>query len=106
MIFTPTPLAGACLVALEPLRDARGTFARAFCAKEFAAHGLQTTFVQSNLSTNEAAGTIRGMHYQRHPHSEVKLVRCVRGALFDVIVDLRQDSPTYRQWFGAYGSCK
>ena len=101
MIFTPTPLADAFVVGLEPHADERGCFARAFCAKEFAEQGLVTEYVQANLSTNTQAGTVRGMHYQRHPHAEVKLVRCVVGIIYDVIVDLRQDSPTYLQWFGA-----
>ena len=101
MIFTPTPLANAFIIGLEPHADERGCFARAFCAKEFAEQGLVTEYVQANLSTNTQAGTVRGMHYQRHPYSEVKLVRCVVGIIYDVIVDLRQDSPTYLQWFGA-----
>jgi dTDP-4-dehydrorhamnose 3,5-epimerase len=101
VIFTPTPLANAFVIGLEPHADERGGFARAFCAKEFAEQGLVTEYVQANLSTNTQAGTVRGMHYQRHPYSEVKLVRCVVGIIYDVIVDLRQDSPTYLQWFGA-----
>jgi dTDP-4-dehydrorhamnose 3,5-epimerase len=101
MRFEPLPLDGAYLVDLEPRHDARGMFARAFCAKEFAAHGLETSFVQANMSTTSRAGAVRGMHFQRPPHAEVKLVRCVAGAIHDVIVDLRPDSPTYRRWFGA-----
>jgi dTDP-4-dehydrorhamnose 3,5-epimerase len=101
VIFQSLPLHGAHLIALEPRRDARGMFARAFCAQEFDDHGLQSHFVQGNLSTNVRRGTVRGMHYQRSPDAEVKVVRCVRGALFDVIVDLREDSPTYRRWYGA-----
>jgi dTDP-4-dehydrorhamnose 3,5-epimerase len=101
MIFNPTSLAGAYVVELEQRQDARGSFARAFCAREFEAQGLARSFVQANLSTNVAKGTIRGMHYQLAPHAEVKLVRCVRGSLYDVIVDLREGSPTYLQWFGA-----
>jgi dTDP-4-dehydrorhamnose 3,5-epimerase len=99
--FASTPLAGACLIHLEPRVDARGAFARAFCAEEFAGQGLKTRFVQSNISTNARAGTVRGLHFQRAPHAEVKLVRCVKGALFDVIVDMRGDSPTRGSWFGA-----
>ena len=76
-------------------------FARAFCAQEFAAHGLETSFVQSNISTNARAGTVRGMHFQREPHAEVKLVRCIKGAIYDVIVDMREGSQTYLRWFGA-----
>ncbi len=101
MIVCETPLAGAFTVELEKREDARGHFARAFCATEFAAHGLETTYVQANLSGNEKAGLVRGMHFQRGDAAEVKLVRCVNGAIYDVIVDNRPDSPTYLQWFGA-----
>ena len=101
MRFEPTPLAGAYLIHLDPRADERGLFARAFCANEFAAHRLETTYVQTNISKNTRAGTVRGLHFQRAPDSEVKLVRCVKGALFDVIVDLRENSPTYLRWFGA-----
>ncbi len=101
MRFTPAPLAGAYVIALEPRSDERGMFARAFCAREFAGAGLATEFVQANISTNARAGTVRGLHFQRAPHAEVKLVRCVKGALYDVIVDMREKSPTYLQWFGA-----
>jgi dTDP-4-dehydrorhamnose 3,5-epimerase len=101
MRFEQTPLAGSYLIHPDPRIDRRGTFARAFCAREFAAAGLETDFVQTNVSSNAAAGTLRGMHFQRAPHAEVKLVRCIKGALHDVIVDLREDSPTYRRWFGA-----
>lgn len=101
MIFKPTPLDGAYVIELERREDDRGSFARAFCAREFEAQGLARSFVQANLSTNVAKGTIRGMHYQLAPHAEVKLVRCVRGSLYDVIVDLRTGSPTFLHWFGA-----
>ena len=101
MRFEQTPLAGSYLVHLDPRVDARGTFARAFCAQEFAAHGLETSFVQANISSNARAGTVRGMHFQRAPHAEVKLVRCTRGAIYDVIVDMREGSKTYLGWFGA-----
>lgn len=101
MRFTPTPLAGAHLVHLEPRGDERGMFARAFCAREFSGEGLETSFVQANISTNTRAGTVRGMHFQRAPHAEVKLVRCIKGAIYDVIVDMREGSQTYLQWFGA-----
>ena len=101
MQFTESPLRGAYLVGLERREDDRGSFARAFCAREFAEHGLETAYVQANLSTNKKAGIVRGMHFQRAPHAEVKLVRCVAGAIYDAIVDLRQESPTYLQWFGA-----
>jgi dTDP-4-dehydrorhamnose 3,5-epimerase len=99
--FAPTPLAGAFLVALDARVDARGMFARAFCAQEFAAQGLAAEFIQANISTNAHAGTVRGMHFQREPHAEVKLVRCVKGEIYDVIVDMREGSKTYLQWFGA-----
>ena len=101
MRFTPTPLAGAYLIHLDPRLDARGLFARAFCAQEFAAQRLETSFVQANISSNTRAGTVRGLHFQRAPHAEVKLVRCVKGVLYDVIVDLRERSDTYLRWFGA-----
>ena len=101
MRFTPTPLSGAYLIHLDPRFDARGLFARAFCAQEFAAQRLETSFVQANISSNTRAGTVRGLHFQRAPHAEVKLVRCVKGVLYDVIVDLRERSDTYLRWFGA-----
>jgi dTDP-4-dehydrorhamnose 3,5-epimerase len=100
MLFNETSLPDAFVVDLEPHRDERGYLARAYCADEFAAHGLPATFVQANLSYNEHAGTVRGLHYQLPPATETKLVRCVRGALYDVIVDLRPQSPTYLQWLG------
>lgn len=101
MIFNAAPLAGAFTIATEPRQDTRGYFARAFCAREFEAHGLETTFVQANLSRNVRAGLVRGMHFQRGADAEVKVVRCVVGAIYDVIVDNRPDSPTYLKWFGA-----
>lgn len=76
-------------------------FARAFCAQEFTQHGLETNYVQANISTNTRAGTVRGLHYQREPYAEVKLVRCIKGVIYDVIVDMRETSQTYRHWFGA-----
>jgi dTDP-4-dehydrorhamnose 3,5-epimerase len=101
MRFEPTSLAGAYLVHLDPCEDQRGMFARAFCAQEFAAKGLETTFVQANISTTAVAGTVRGMHFQREPHAEVKLVRCIKGSIYDVIVDIHEGSQTYLRWFGA-----
>lgn len=95
MIFTPTAIDGAFIVDLERREDERGFFARAFCHEEFVAAGLEPTVRQGNLSFNRHAGTLRGMHYQHSPHQETKLVRCTRGAVFDVIVDLRKDAPTY-----------
>jgi dTDP-4-dehydrorhamnose 3,5-epimerase len=101
MKFTPLNLKGAYLIALEPRSDARGTFARAFCAREFAEMGLEAAYVQENISSNVRAGTLRGMHFQRAPHAEVKLVRCIHGAIFDAIVDLREESSTFAKSFGA-----
>lgn len=100
MDFNTTTLDGARLIDLKPHGDARGYFARGFCANEFAEAGLETRFVQQNMSFSATKGTLRGMHRQDPPHAEVKLVRCVRGALFDVIIDLRPDSPTYMKWEG------
>jgi dTDP-4-dehydrorhamnose 3,5-epimerase len=100
LIFTPLTLEGAWLLDLERRPDPRGHFARTFCAEEFAAHGLPTTFLQCNLSYNERRGTLRGMHWQAEPRPEGKLVRCTRGAIFDVIVDLRVNSATLYQWLG------
>lgn len=100
MIFEPTALAGAYLIKLEPHGDERGSFARTMCSKEFADHGMDFSFVQQNMSVTRVAGTIRGMHYQKPPHSEAKLIRCVRGAVLDVIVDLRDGSPTYGKHAG------
>lgn len=99
MIFIETPLAGAYLIDLEPHRDERGFFARTFCHDEFESRGLNSKVVQCNISYNRKAGTLRGMHYQKAPYSEAKLIRCVRGKIQDVIVDLRQDSTTYGQHF-------
>lgn len=95
MKFQSTTLADAWLIDLEPRGDARGMFARTMCAGEFAAHGLRTQFVQQNMSISAERGTLRGMHFQRPPHAEAKLIRCIRGAILDVIVDLRRDSPTF-----------
>jgi dTDP-4-dehydrorhamnose 3,5-epimerase len=101
MKFTETPLVGAYLIDLEKRGDDRGFFARAFCEREFAAHGLVTRFVQINESLSAQRGTLRGMHYQLAPRAETKVVRCIRGALFDLILDLRRGSPTFGQSFGA-----
>lgn len=101
MRFEPTTLAGAYLIHPSPLVDRRGSFARAFCAREFADAGLETTYLQTNINSNVRAGTTRGLHFQRAPHAEVKLVRCVKGAIHDVIVDIREESPTYLRWFAA-----
>lgn len=95
MIFTALDLPGAYLVDPEPIGDARGSFARAFCADTFAAHGLEPVIRQINLSHNARAGTLRGLHLQRAPHAEAKLVRCARGRLVDIVVDVRAGSPTF-----------
>ena len=101
MIFQETRLAGAYLIGPERVEDERGFFARTFCVEEFRARGLVTTCVQCSVSFNTRKGTLRGLHYQAAPHAETKLVRCTMGAIYDVIVDLRPDSPTFRQWFAA-----
>jgi dTDP-4-dehydrorhamnose 3,5-epimerase len=100
VIFTETPLPGAYVVDLEKRGDDRGFFARAFCEREFAAHGLVTRFAQVNTSLSATRGTLRGMHYQLAPKAETKMVRCIRGALHDQILDLRRDSPTFGKTFG------
>ena len=100
MIFTQTPISGAYLIEPEKHGDGRGFFARVFCTNEFRQHGLSTNFVQVNNSLSASQGTLRGMHYQLAPKAETKLVRCIRGALYDVILDLRQDSPTFGKSFG------
>ncbi len=100
MRFEETNLCGAWLIDLAPARDQRGFFARTFCVQAYADHGLTTGFVQHSTSQSVARGTLRGMHFQRAPHSEVKVVRCLKGAIWDVIIDLRPDSPTYRRWQG------
>jgi dTDP-4-dehydrorhamnose 3,5-epimerase len=100
VIFTETELPGAFLVDLERREDERGFFARAWCTEEFSDHGLSPRLVQANLSFNRDEGTIRGMHFQVDPHAEAKLVRCTRGAVYDVIIDLRPDSRTFRRWIG------
>jgi dTDP-4-dehydrorhamnose 3,5-epimerase len=100
MKFVPTPLAGCFVLEPEIFRDDRGSFARTFCQAEFEKHGLRSTVVQCSVSHNVRKGTLRGMHLQAPPHAECKLVRCSRGEVFDVALDLREDSATYRQWFG------
>jgi dTDP-4-dehydrorhamnose 3,5-epimerase len=100
MRFLETPLGGAWIVELDLLGDERGWFARSFDAAEFEARGMNPAVAQCNSSFNASEGTVRGMHYQAAPHGESKLVRCVRGAIFDVAVDLREDSPTFRAWHG------
>ena len=101
MRIEPIPLQDAALIRLDRKADHRGWFARSFCAEVFAAHGLPGAFPQHNISFNTHAGTVRGLHYQIPPHAESKVIRCTRGAIFDVLVDFRESSPTYRRWFGA-----
>jgi len=98
MIFKEIELKGAYIIELEPKEDSRGLFARSFCKREFEAHGIDFWIVQTNISYNKKAGTLRGMHYQAPPHAEAKLVSCNGGVIYDVIIDLRPDSPTYCQW--------
>ncbi len=100
MRFTPAGPDGAWIIDLEPHVDERGFFARTYCAREFEAQGLPTEFPQSNISRNDRAGTLRGMHFNTAPFAEPKVVRCGRGAIHDVIVDIRPGSPTYLQWVG------
>jgi dTDP-4-dehydrorhamnose 3,5-epimerase len=98
--FVKTPLPGLVILEQERHEDARGYFARTWCKDELAAQGLENALAQSSVSFNAKRGTLRGMHYQAPPFAEVKIVRCNRGAIFDVGVDLRPDSPTFRRWFG------
>jgi dTDP-4-dehydrorhamnose 3,5-epimerase len=100
MIFLPTELPGATIVEVQRREDPRGWFTRTYCAREFAEHGLPTHMVQTNMSLTRSAGTLRGMHFQRGPDAEDKLVHCVRGAIWDAIVDIRPESPTYCRWIG------
>lgn len=100
MIFKETRLKGAFSISLQKIEDDRGFFARTWCHDEFTSNGLNARLVQSNVSFNKLKGTLRGMHYQLPPHAETKLVRCTRGAIYDVIVDLRDDSATYLEWLG------
>ena len=99
MKFTETKLKGAFVIELEPIEDERGYFARSFCKGEFAKYGLDFNIVQCNISFNKRKGTLRGLHYQVSPYEEIKLVRCTAGAIYDVIIDLRPESDTYKQWF-------
>ena len=98
MTFAETYLRGVFVVGLEPVADERGFFARSWCRDEFRARGLNPELVQCNISRNQRRGTLRGMHYQAPPREETKLVRCTRGSVYDVVVDLRADSPTFRRW--------
>jgi dTDP-4-dehydrorhamnose 3,5-epimerase len=101
MIFQETNLPGVFEIRLEPFRDARGFFARSWCQKEFEDHRLNPNVVQCNVSFNTRKGTLRGMHYQEAPKGEAKLVRCTSGSIYDVVIDLRPDSPTFKRWVAA-----
>lgn len=101
MIIRETRLQGAYIVDLERIEDNRGFFARCWCSREFAQNGLETEFVQCNISFNAHTGTLRGMHYQRSPYGEAKLIRCTMGSIYDVIVDVRESSPTRNMWLSA-----
>ena len=101
MIFTSTPVTGAYLVDIEPKQDERGFFARVSCENEFNSACINSMFKQCNMQYNTRKGTLRGMHFQCGLYAEEKLIKCTRGAIYDVIVDITPDSPTYRQWFGA-----
>jgi len=98
VLFIPSELPGAWLIEPEFIGDDRGAFARSWCGREFEERGLNPRLAQCNISTNRQRGTVRGMHFQREPHAETKLVRCTRGAIFDVIVDLRPDSAMFHRW--------
>jgi len=100
MTFTPTPLKGSYEIDLSPFKDNRGWFARVYCKEEFAEIGHTREWVQLNHSVTFAKGALRGMHYQLPPFSEIKMVRCIAGAVFDVIIDIRKGSPTFLQWYG------
>jgi dTDP-4-dehydrorhamnose 3,5-epimerase len=102
MIFVPTHIPRAFRIDPEPLTDERGFFARSWCRNEFAIHGLNPRLAQCNISFNRGKGTLRGIHYQEAPSEEAKLVRCTRGAIYDVVLDLRVDSPTFGQHFGEF----
>jgi dTDP-4-dehydrorhamnose 3,5-epimerase len=100
MLFHKTPLSGCYVIEPERMQDHRGFFTRVWCQKELQEHGLNAEVLQSNVGLSYRKGTLRGLHYQRAPHAEVKIVRCTRGAMFDVVIDLRPLSPTHKQWFG------
>jgi dTDP-4-dehydrorhamnose 3,5-epimerase len=101
VIFTPTPLGGAFVIEPEPVSDTRGLFARTWCQRELEARGLEARIAQCSTSFNKKKGTLRGMHYQARPFAETKMVRCTRGSMYDVILDLRPDSPTFTRSFTA-----
>ena len=97
--FIETPLKGGYIIEIEQIVDERGSFARSWCQREFEEHGLKFRVVQCNISFNRKRGTLRGMHFQSKPFEEAKLIRCTRGAIYDVIIDLREDSHSFRKWF-------
>ena len=101
MVFEETEIHGVFTISLELFQDERGFFSRTWCEREFREHGLNQKLVQCSISFNQKKGTLRGVHYQAWPHQEAKLVRCTRGILYDVALDLRRDSPTYLRWVGA-----
>jgi len=100
MVFKETGLKGAYVIEPQKYEDERGYFARVFCENEFESHGIKLNMVQSNVAFSHKQSTIRGLHYQILPHAEIKLIRCIRGSIFDVMIDLRPDSSTYKQWYG------
>ena len=100
MIFTETKLKGAFIIEIKQLTDERGFFGRSWCKREMEEHGLNGNVVQANTSFSKVKGTFRGFHYQKHPDEETKIIRCTKGAIYDVIIDLRKDSPTYMEWIG------
>lgn len=100
MIFHKTNLKDAYIIELNKLKDERGFFARQYCQNEFRDHGIQISIVQANVSYNKLKGTLRGMHFQTEPHGEAKLVRCTKGGIYDAIIDVRSDSPTFKKWIG------
>lgn len=100
MIFKPTAVKDAFIIEIEARTDNRGFFARTWCKNEFEKHGLNTNLVQANIACNRKRGTIRGMHYQVYPYAETKLIRCTKGVIYDVIIDIRESSPTYKNWIG------
>ena len=106
MVFKELKLKGAYIIELELMEDERGFFARSFCQRQFEKLGLNLSIAQCNVSSNRKKGTLRGMHYQAAPHQEAKLVSCLRGSMYDVIIDLRPDSPTYRTWMAVELSAK
>jgi len=101
MLFKEVKLPGVYEIELEPHPDERGFFARTWCQEEFKSHGLKSSLVQCSISFNNKRGTLRGLHFQAHPHGETKLVRCTRGAIYDVVVDLRPSSPRFKEWYAA-----